>query len=171
MIINKADYHEGMKIILDDQNTYKRVENITVDKIFNSVQKFVKENKVYFTPKEANYLNTFDAKLAYMYGLPKIHKCKKLADLVTDNRNINSNVFQVPFTDLKIPFRPIVSGKRCPLSRMCELAEKIRRPFEKRIPHLIIDSTHFLKKLPKQISYKPKLIAIDIEKLYPSIQN
>ena len=136
------------------------------------VTRFVKNNKDYFTPNEANYLYTFDVRFAYIYGLPKIHKCQKLKQLIKNKESVVNNILTYPFNDLKIPFRPIVSGKSCPVSRLCELAAMILRPFEKSIPHLIIDTTDFLRKLPKKVfGFKTTMVAIDIVQLYPSISN
>ena len=112
-------------------------------------------------------------RLGYIYGLPKVHKCKLLKQLIEQNKHIEHGTFHYKFNDLKIPFRPILSGTRCPLKRLCELSKIILRPFEKRIPHLIIDTYDFLRKLPHKVEDQgqPTLVAIDIVQLYPSINN
>lgn len=173
VIIDKADYHRSMFTILEDTETYKKVNHndINVQILKNKVTKFVKENNYYFTKNEQNYLYTYEMNLAYMYGLPKVHKSIKLKELIEENKHIENNVFKYNFQELNIPFRPIVSGKHCPISRLCELAQLILKPFEKCIPHLIIDTNDFLTKLPKQIKRNTTLVAIDIVALYPSIEN
>ena len=113
VIINKVDYHRSMLNILNDEKTYciSNSSEATANKLKTAVMNFVKKNKKYFTPKEANYLYTFDPKLAYIYGLPKIHKCTKLKAILLSKMHAILGVMTYPFSELNIPFRPIVSGK------------------------------------------------------------
>ena len=109
---------------------------------------------------------------SYIYGLPKIHKSKKLKEELRKNKNDSDiGIFHFDFDELEIPFRPIVSGTKCPLKRLCKLAKILLQPFEKKISHLVIDTFDFLRKVPKQVSGNPTLVALDIVQLYPSINN
>ena len=175
VVIDKLDYHTSMCNIINDENTYCHTPEMTLNSLCDISKSFVKRHKELFTDKEYSYLTKFDEKFGYIYGLPKIHKSKKLKALLESKNDRDKfskdGVFTVPFTDLNIPFRPIISGKNCPVSRLCELAKIILRPFESCIPHLIIDTNDFLRKLPKNIDSPRKLVAIDIIQLYPSINN
>ena len=174
-IIDKSEYHDSMCKIIRDKNTYCHTPEVTLNALRTISLSFVKRHKNLFTDKEYSYLTEFDVKFGYIYGLPKIHKSKKLKALLEstkDREKFNKDgVFTVPFAQLNIPFRPIVSGKSCPISRLCELAKLILRPFESNISHLIIDTNDFLRKLPNEVASHRKLIAIDIVQLYPSISN
>ena len=173
IIIDKIIYHSCMQKILDNRNTYSSQNvSLSVEKLKSKTIKFIKDNKMIFTEKEYKYLTIFNARLAYIYGLPKIHKCQKLKSIIrTKSVPVKHGVLTVPFCELKVPFRPIVSGKMCPVSRLCELAKLILRPFEQSIPHLVIDSRDFIRKLPKQLMGRHTLVAIDVVQLYPSIDN
>ena len=157
--------------ILNDDFTYEKTV-VAIDKIMKTVKDFIKRHDKYFTDKEMDYLTNFDYKLAYIYGKPKIHKCKNLQKLVQTGTHTKNSILTAPFNEVSISMRPIVSGTKCPTSRLCQLAKKLLRPFENEIEHLIIDSIHFLSKLPEQISGKKLyMLTIDIVALYPSIPN
>ena len=120
-------------------------------------------------------------KPATIYGQPKIHKSKKLneelkqytSDTLSNEtiKNFSDEIFHGPFNNYSIPFRQILSGTKCPISKLCELAKELLRPFELLIPHLVIDTFHFLNILPKSTDDNNILIAIDVVQLYPSITN
>ena len=160
-----------MQTLLEEKTTYHIDDKISVATLKGRVIKFVKENKKYLSQNEQNYLYTFEPRMAYIYGKPKLHKSKKLQEIIKSGNNVQNGVLTADFESLKIPFRPIVSGRNCPISRICELAKNILRPFEKCINHLIIDSNDFLNKLPRQTKRNTTLVAIDVVALYPSIEN
>eukprot|EP00116_Pleurobrachia_bachei_P002860 sb/3463122/ len=56
-------------------------------------------------------------------------------------------------------------------SLLSELLKMILRPFEKRLPHLMRDSTDFLGCLKDSVARESTMVAIDIVALYPSISN
>ena len=174
IIMAKDEYHLKMEEILSDEGTYININlnEMPLNKLMAKVKRFVKSHETYFTEKEIDYLCNFEPSLAYIYGKPKIHKCQKLQQLVSCGSHTHNNVLNYRLNELNISMRPIVSGRRCPVSRLCELAKLLLAPFEKLIPHLIIDSFDFLRRLPKVITGTDIcMIAIDIEKLYPSISN
>ena len=178
VVMNKSDYNKGILTILEDKETYSVVESYDIKTTMIYVENFVIKNRNAFTKNELDYWTNFDSKTANMYGLPKVHKSKLLneelnlymTDKVPGNisHKFKDMIFQGPFNEYNITFRPIVSGLKCPISRLCELAKILLRPFELLIPNLIMDTFHFLETLEKETDAKNKLIAIDIVKLYPS---
>ncbi|KAL5255370.1 hypothetical protein ACHWQZ_G014702 [Mnemiopsis leidyi] len=135
------------------------------------VKMFVKEITPYLSEKEVDFLTNHENKLAYIYGLPKIHKSKKLKEELKNGEKIENGIFHHDFKELNIPFRPIVSGTKCPLKRLCKLAKTLLPPLELQINHLIVDTFDFLKKLRTEYRGNPTLVAVDIVQLYPSIDN
>ena len=183
IIMDKMDYERGILDILSDKNTYMVTEPYdlkTLSKKVNEVMSMLKNNNA-INKNEFDYLTNFHMKPATIYGLPKIHKSKNLNEKLKDyssnthpnehTTNFTQGIFHGPFNEYKIPFRQILSGTKCPISRICELAKKLLRPFELLIPHLVIDSFHFLNLLPKQTDKNNILVAIDVVQLYPSITN
>ena len=72
---------------------------------------------------------------------------------------------------MKVPFRPIVSGTKCPLKRMCTLAKTLLQPLEQTIDHLVKDRFDFVRKMPEKLDGDRTLVAVDIAQLYPSMSN
>ena len=171
VLIDKKDYHDAMRTLLSDSATYQKVEEVKLEELVKKVNKFVKSISPALSEKEIDYLMNHENKLAYIYGLPKIHKSKKLKEELKKRVHTRDDVFHYNFKELNIPFRPIVSGTKCPLKRLCKLAKLLLRPLEREINHLIVDTFDFLKKLPSEIRGNPTLVAVDIVQLYPSIDN
>ena len=172
VLLDKKDYHSKMYELLEDTNTYEKITGYSLNTTKRKVIKFVEDHKDILTPKEKNYLHNFEMRTAYIYGLPKIHKCGELKKKVEQELHNGNSIVNGHFSIFKIPFRPIVSGRNCPISRLSELLKVILRPFEQRIEHLMRDSTHFIGTLQPNIPRKnTKMIAIDIVALYPSITN
>ena len=170
VILNSEDYNNSVKAILSDTQNYTEIDNFDLAKITKIVSKLIQKYKLHFTKAEIDYLTNFEHKLATIYGLPKIHKCPKLKNLIKNSITDNT-ILCTQFESVNIPFRKILSGTNCPVSRICELAKIMLRPFELCIPHLIIDTTHFLSIIPDTIQSSYILVAIDIVQLYPSITN
>ena len=183
VIMDKTDYEKGILDILQDTNTYIPTEPYDVKALHNKVIELTSKfrNDHALTKNEFDYLTNFYMKPATIYGQPKIHKSKKLneelkqytSDTLPNEtiKNFSDEIFHGPFNDYSIPFRQILSGTKCPISKLCELAKELLRPFELLIPHLVIDTFHFLNILPKSTDDNNTLIAIDVVQLYPSITN
>ena len=171
VILNKQDYHAKMYEILQDSTTYKQITNYSINTTKRKIEAFIKKHEDALTKKERLYLKNFEMKTGYIYGLPKIHKCPKLKEKTQECILDNKDTLEENFTEFKIPFRPIVSGRHCPVSRLSELLKKILRPFEQRLPHLMRDSYDFLGTLEDSVPKDTTMVAIDIVALYPSITN
>ena len=70
-----------------------------------------------------------------------------------------------------LPFRHIISGTRCPLSRLSSLVDCLIEPFLKKVPSYIQDSWDLLRKLPKSVNKGTKVITLDVKDLYTNIDN
>lgn len=171
VIINKADYHDAMQEMLSDTTTYQKIDKSNPEDVMKKVKEFVKTHISYLSKVEADYITNHDTQTAYIYGLPKIHKCKKLKEELKNEQNTANGIFSFDFKQLKIPFRPIVSGTKCPLKRLCKLAKILLQPLERTIEHLVIDTFDFLRKVPKEVDGDQTLVAVDIVQLYPSIDH
>lgn len=175
VIMNIEDYKYGILSILEDKNTYVVEEQFDPQKLANKVQSTLNNWKLLLTKKESEYLTEYDKTVGHIYGLPKIHKCRKLKELIVENlenaKSQSGNTLQCKWNDHTIPFRPILSATKDSISRLCELAKLILRPLELKIPHLVRDTFDFLRWLPTESDKNSTLIAVDIVKLYPSIRN
>ena len=88
---------------------------------------FLNKHKTELTDKEFDYLVNFECKSSNFYGLPKIHKNKKITEacaVVTSN-----------YVELKPPnyltFRPIVAGPACETHRLSNLLDILLQPCTK----------------------------------------
>ena len=69
--------------------------------------------------------------------------------------------------DLK--FRPIISCRTCPTKRLCELLDKIIRPFLVKVKFRLQDTWQFLRECPKQLEPGSYIVTADITSLYTNI--
>ena len=70
-------------------------------------------------------------------------------------------------TDLN--FRPIISCTSCPTKRLCELLDRILRPFLVFVKYRLKDTWHFLRECPQQLHDDSYLVTADITSLYTNI--
>ena len=69
--------------------------------------------------------------------------------------------------DLK--FRPIISCRLCPTSKLCEGLNSLLPPFISKITHRLRDTWDFLYKCPKQVTEDSFWVTADITSLYTNI--
>ena len=147
VILDKSDYIEKAKQLLNDSTTYRRLENDRTTQLANKINKALKElkNANKLTKEEHWKMKTGDANIAQFYGLPKVHK---------EN----------------VPLRPIVSLPGTP-------AYNLSKELWKRVKHLIKGSTYsinnagqFLDKLKNiQIEEDEIMVSFDVTSLFTSV--
>ena len=74
--MNKSDYHNKILELLDDRNTYEKINRDLTNKIQNKNNEIVKRwhNRNYIDNNQNYSLLGFNAVAPKFYGLPKIHK-------------------------------------------------------------------------------------------------
>ena len=95
---------------------------------------FLNKQNTELTDKEFDYLVNFECKTSNFYGLPKIHKNKKIKEAC-------------PVATI----RPIVDGPACETHRLSYLLDILLQPYIKYVESYIKDTKDFLLKLPKEI--------------------
>ena len=103
--------------------------------------------------------------MASFYSLPKIHKSEKIKD-ATDCQKSELIICPEP-DDLK--FRPIVSCRDCPTRSLCDLLDKLLRPFVNKVKYRLKDTWDFLRKLKMDAAVDDISITADISSLYTNI--
>ena len=166
VILNTAFYTDKIEMMLSDPTTYSRSE-ITRETLTNKVSNFIDRHKNLLTPGEHRALTHFDGDLAYLYGLPKIHKSTLIKYSIADQ--LSETILLENPDDLT--FRPIVSCTKCPLSKPNELLDKLLRPFLQHLNYRIQDSWELLRKLPSSVPTDCRVTTADISSLYTNVSH
>ena len=103
--------------------------------------------------------------MATFYGLPKIHKSRTLLEKA---KNSNSVVINCPCPE-DLTFRPIVSCRQCPTTKLCEGLNNLLQPFLSKIKYRLRDTWDFLKRCRTNVTHDTFLITGDISSLYTNI--
>lgn len=167
-IMDKEFYASKIQELLQDQNTYKVIENedrkttLKIKKLVNKYSHCLKE-------EEKDFLLRFDSKGSNLYGLPKIHKSKLIKEAI-ESQNADQIIIKSP-DDLK--FRPIVAGPVCPTSRLSQLIDCIIKDLPQDTKSYVRDDIHFLSKLERSLpeSQQHLLATFDVESLYTNIDH
>ena len=164
VILNSEFYIYKIEHMLSDTSTYSK-SSITRDALANRVSKFVSNYKTIFTNSEYKALTYFDGDLAYMYGLPKIHKSTLINNAIANQ--ISDIILLEDPEDLT--FRPIVSCTNCPLSKANQLLDKLLRPFLQHLPYRLQDGWEYLRILPSTVPSDSSITTADITSLYTNV--
>ena len=165
VIMDKEYYNEGIQKLLSDTKTYQPVDNMDLTILVDKVDKFVKSWSSVLTKEEKAALTKQQSSIASFYGLPKIHKSKILADAALTSNSLIVNAKEPP--DVK--FRPIVSCRLCPTSKLCEALNNILQPLVKKVKFRLKDTWDFLRSCPDQVEEDTFLVSADISSLYTNI--
>lgn len=125
------------------------------------IKRFTKKFENHLTEKEIDYLLNFETKNSNFYGLPKIHKSKKLKDWL---EKINLRYIKLPQPgDLKLRLK--VAGPSFPTQRLSNLIDIILKPLCNTIPSFIRDDMDFLNHLPKTVENNTTFRSFDVTSL------
>ena len=121
VVMNKADYIEKANTLLNDTNTYTKLDSdptkTTTTRINNQLKTLKDKKKLNITTY--NHLRSSDATIAKFYGLPKIHKPD-------------------------IPLRPIVSLPGSPTYNLAKHLASILKPLTESSAHAVNNVNSFL---------------------------
>ena len=110
VIMDTQHYVNMVKSQLDDKKTYQITKNNCDKKVMEKLSEFSKKHEKVLTGKESKFLTKFRFKTSNFYGLPKIHKSKKIMAAIEEQNQQCINLVRPD--DLKL--RPIVAGPNCP---------------------------------------------------------
>jgi hypothetical protein len=152
VILNRSDYLEKMAEILDDSDTYKKVDvdpTPAITKIYDKLLKGFffplksKSDKVKSTYK---FLLSTNGAPPLLYGLPKLHKPPKM------------------------PCRPIVDFTPSPLRNLSNFLNSKLQPLSGKLSSHIKNSMEFMNKLKDvRVDDDELMVSFDVKALYPSI--
>ena len=79
VIMDGKYYKEKVMALINDDTTYKEINNENIEKeIFSKIKRVVRKYADHPTEKEMEYLPNFEYKSSNIYGLPKVHKCSEI---------------------------------------------------------------------------------------------
>ncbi len=166
VIMEKGFYVNAINEMLEDTSTYEIVHNMTCTKLIDRVKKFNKKWESILNQEEMKAIIEHDSSLATFYGLPKIHKSALIREATRNNQNSVVVNCSEP-VDLK--FRPIISCRQCPTTKLCEVLNNILQPFMEKVKYRLRDTYDFLKKCPENAEDDTYFITADITALYTNI--
>ena len=166
IIMNKEDYKELVETILNDEVYYTKLNTSPEKELNLKYKKVLQKFKSQMTEKEFDYLLNFEVKTSNFYGLPKVHKSKRINEKC---KSANSGYVEITdkISDLKL--RPIVAGPSCHTHRLSNLIDILLRPYTEHVTSYLRDTTDFLNNLPDTIPKDTILTSFDIEALYSNI--
>ena len=147
VIVDKIDYDNEMKTLLDDTLVYQKLKINPLHKMQTEFNKGLSEIcKKYDTFKEK--LTQFNSRLPslpYMYGLPKIHK---------EN----------------VPYRPIISNVNSPSYKLAKwLSKQLSKSLGKFSESHIKHNMEILTELKKIVPGNNKFISFDVKSLFTNV--
>ena len=147
-----------MQQILEDKDTYKKLDTNIGKQILKKIENLTKTHKEELTEKEINYLTNFSYKTSQLCGLPKVHKSKTINEEIQKTKTEYISVTQPQ--DLN--FRPIITGPVCITSRLGDFLDILLKLYVVLIKSYIRDDIDFLDKIQPDI---------DVTSMYTNIDN
>ena len=170
IILNKADYIKIIEKILSDSNKYRKEDKNPNTVHLKKLKDFAKDFSGCFDTKgkEVDFILNFDIKTANFYGLPKLHKCDSVINLIKETNNF--------YLKTKLPsdlsFRCITAGIDSTFSKLSNLLDNVLKPLCPKVFSYIKDYTDFLNKKPKNYHENfedLELITCDIKNMYNNL--
>ena len=94
VIMDAAFYRSKMQHILEDKDTYNKLDTNIDKEILKKIENLTKTHEEELTEKEINYLTSFSYKTSQLYGLPKVHKSKKITEEIRKTKTEYISVMQ-----------------------------------------------------------------------------
>ena len=147
VVLDKADYIEKARQLLNDTTTYRTLENDPTDALAKQINKQLKklQDRREITRTERLQMQAADNTIAKFYGLPKIHK-------------------------EGVPLRPIVSLPGSPTYKLSKELWKRLKPLIAGSAFSINNANDFLEKLRNiRINEDESMVSFDVTSLFTSI--
>ena len=165
-IMDKIFYKDKIEELLSDTENYTLNNGGNQDEsIMKKIEKLLQKFKEDTTKAEKEYIHKFSWKTSIFYGLPKIHKSKRINEAINE-QDAEYIKLRAP-NDLK--FRPIVAGPLSPTHRLSNFVDLILKPLCQHVPSFIRDDMDFLNYLPDEVEEHTLLVSFDVVSLYTSI--
>jgi hypothetical protein len=180
VVMDTTLYQNKVEEHLSDQNTYEHLVNFKFSNRMSKIETFAtKYEKKKFenhdnqfnilTRDESLYLRKFDCKIANFFGVPKIHKSKKINESMQKGYALD---IKIPAVLVDLPFRYIQGDVAGPTCKLSELLDILLKPYLTLTPSYIRDSVDFLNKLPDVPPEEVEdtyMVTCDVINMYPNI--
>ena len=168
VVLDKEFYKDKIETMLNDSETYKRIDNHKEENIMKKVEKFTNKYSRILTQKERSYISKFPNKDSNLYGLPKLHKSKCIKAAINEQ---NKEYIRTEPPD-NLEFRPIISGCASPTSKLSKFMDEILKTIVPTTKSYIKDTRDFIKYINKiNPDEDDILITWDIKSLYTNIKH
>ena len=136
---------------------------IVNEKIINYANKY----RSILSDNEYEYLINRNYKISNFYMNPKLHKFKKLNEIIENQNSEYINITK----NLQIEGRPIVAGPVYYTSGISQMLHLILEPSLSFIPHILKDSFDFLERLDTTCTEDTLLNLCNIKSFYTNIRH
>ena len=171
VVLMTKDFYFSSALKLLQSERYKEQPQLSKETALKQLRaarkQIIDEFRLTLLKDEVDFLTNFDEALAHLYLNPKIHKSKEIIEEVSKCQTSVLTMKQP--SDL--PFRPIISGTRCPLKKLSSLVHKLLEPSPKKVSSYVKDTWDLLRKLPHTVQPGAELISLDVKDLYTNIDN
>ena len=147
MIVDKTEYDDKMKNLLDDTSVYQKLNKNPLSRMQSDFNKGLSEicKKFEGSKDQLKMFNSRLPSLPYMYGLPKIHK-------------------------ESCPYRPIISNVNSPSYKLAKwLSKQLTKTLGKFSDAHIKHNVEILTFLKTVIPGKNKFISFDVKSLFTNV--
>ena len=166
-IMSPESYWNMCQKHLDNNEHYENIPYNPKDILQKRIDDFIEKYKETFLNKEYQYLKNYNYKIANFYMLPKLHKCKRLNEIISENPMEYLSINE----DLDIEGRPIVAGSAYNTHGISILIHKIMESSLKHISHILQDTFDFVERAEKKLKIGTVLGVADIKSLYTNISH
>ena len=167
-VMKPKDYCNMCNRYLSDTTFYNNLDNNDPSTIVQDrVNIFAEKYKSILTHSEYEFLTKRCHKISNFYMLPKLHKSKKINEII----EIKRTEYIQRDEDILIEGRPIVAGPVFHTSGIYTILHCIMEPALSLIPHIVKDSFDFTQRVEKQCQNNTLLSTCDIKSLYTNIHH
>ena len=168
VIISTDYYWDICHTHISDTSYYRMLNDTDLSNIVQQqVMQFADNYKPMLTLKEHKYLTKRKHKISNLYVLPKLHKSKRINEIIQQQQyeyiNIKENII--------VEARPIVAGPVYHTSGISEILHIIMEPSLAMISPIAKDSFDFKNRLDKHCPTGTRLSTCDIKSLYTNIRH
>ncbi|XP_060557357.1 uncharacterized protein LOC132717809 [Ruditapes philippinarum] len=158
-------YRDHILKMLSDESYYSETDINADLRTRKELNDIVNKHGKGLVKEESTYLTNFESSTSFFYGLPKIHKSRKIEEAINNNK---SEYIKVSAPD-DLKFRPIVGGPNSVTQRLSHFLDLILKPLCRQVPSFIRDDLDFLNYLPENVEEDSILVTLDVVNLYTNI--
>ncbi|XP_061180683.1 uncharacterized protein LOC133189301 [Saccostrea echinata] len=155
--------------MLSNAEYYEEIPNNSDRKTMQKIKNLLKRHKTSssLTEKEEDFLIDYEYSESNFYGLPMIHKSRKIKEAI---KSQCSEYITCPYPD-DLTFRPIVGGPSAPTQRLSNLLDILLKSLCSGAKNYVQDDFDFLRHLPEKVDINSKLVTLDVINLYSNISS